>query len=238
VPRQQLKKLGLNITYQEGLPETYGNAPGEPSLIILHGLLQQVYSKDVCDLFTKGSHHVILAFYFSRRTYFSKGTNCRDISLKAKYLVLLKKVRDKNQFTFLARQSYPEHSQSLYDSYRNATLCPHGYFILDFAQDTDDRLRFRTNVFRDEQPPNVYAPINDEMHRSKFHRLNALKDARPKLRRAIIANIDKELLNSISECTLNVLKGTVKLSVCKKRKLRKFKRQLRTVVDKRVPLAI
>ena len=38
VPRQQLKKLGLYITYQEGLPESYGNARGEPSLIILDDL--------------------------------------------------------------------------------------------------------------------------------------------------------------------------------------------------------
>jgi len=73
--------------------------------------------------------------------------------------------------------------------------------------------------------------------RSNFHRLHALKDARPKLRRAIIANSDKELLHSISECALNVLKGTVELSDCKKRKLRKFKRQLRAIVHKRVPLA-
>jgi len=73
--------------------------------------------------------------------------------------------------------------------------------------------------------------------RSNFHRLHALKEARPKLRRAIIENSDKELLNSISECSLNVLKGTVKLSDRKKRKLRKFKHQLRTIVDKRVPLA-
>ena len=41
----------------------------------------------------------------------------------------------------------------------------------------------------------------------------------------------------ISECALNVLKGNVKLSDFKKRKLRKFGRQLRTVVDKHVPLA-
>ena len=69
--------------------------------------------------------------------------------------------------------------------------------------------------------------------KSNFHRLHAVKDARPNLRRAIIANSDKELLYSISECALNVLKGNVELSDYKKRKLRK----LRTIVDKRVPLA-
>jgi len=72
---------------------------------------------------------------------------------------------------------------------------------------------------------------------SNVHILHALKKARPKLHRAIIANSDKELLNSINECALNVLRGNVKLSDCKKRKLREFKRQLRTVVDKHVPVA-
>ena len=72
--------------------------------------------------------------------------------------------------------------------------------------------------------------------KSNYHRLHALKDVRPKLRRGIIANIDKVLLHSISECALYVLKGTVKFSDCKKRKLRKLKRQFRTIVDKRLPL--
>ena len=73
--------------------------------------------------------------------------------------MLLKNVRDKNQFTFL--QVFPEDSASLFESFQNATERPHGYFILDFAQGTDDRLRFRTNVFPDEGPPTVNAPIDE-----------------------------------------------------------------------------
>jgi len=162
VPRQQLKKLGLNITYQEGLPESYGNARGAPSLIILDDLLNEAYGRDVCDLFTKGSHPRSISVVLLTRNIFHQSTHCRDISLNPKYLVLLKNVRDKNQFTFLARLVYPEQSQNLYKSFRDATECAHGYFILEFAQDTDDGLRFRTNVFPDEGQPVVYAPINDE----------------------------------------------------------------------------
>jgi len=73
--------------------------------------------------------------------------------------------------------------------------------------------------------------------RSNYHNLHVLKDARPKLRRAILANSDKELVNSVGKCALNVLQGNVKLSNCKKRKLRKFRRQLRTVADSHMPLA-
>jgi hypothetical protein len=50
----------------------------------------------------------------------------------------------------------------LYDSYRDATIKPHGYLVLDFAQDTDDRLRFRTNVFPDDGPLKVYAALDDD----------------------------------------------------------------------------
>ena len=82
--------------------------------------------------------------------------------MNATYLVLLKNVRDKNQFAYLARQVFPEDSDSLYKAYLEATQRPHGYLILDFAQDTDDRLRFRTNVFPTEYPPVIYAPVDNE----------------------------------------------------------------------------
>ena len=72
--------------------------------------------------------------------------------------------------------------------------------------------------------------------KSSYHKLHSIKDAKPKLRKAIISNCDRELVNSISECGLNVLRGNVKLTVCQKKRLKKFKGQLRTVVGKRVPL--
>ena len=73
--------------------------------------------------------------------------------------------------------------------------------------------------------------------RSNYHSLHVLKDARPKLRRAILAHSDGELINSVGECALNVLQVNVKLSKCAKRRLRKFRRQLGTVADKHVPVA-
>jgi len=88
VPRQQLDKLVLNITYQGCLPETYGNAYGNPTLIVLDDL-QQVHSKDVCDLFTKGSHHRNISVLLLTQNIFHQTTKCSDISLNAKYLVLL-----------------------------------------------------------------------------------------------------------------------------------------------------
>ena len=73
--------------------------------------------------------------------------------------------------------------------------------------------------------------------RSNSHNLKTLAYAKTKLRKAILANGGRHLVNSISECALNVLKGNVKLSSCRKKKLAKFQRQLRSVVDKSLPLA-
>ena len=71
--------------------------------------------------------------------------------------------------------------------------------------------------------------------KSNFHKLHTLKYAQPKLRKAIISNCGKDLVNGVSECALNQLHGNVKLSDCT-RKLRKYRRYVRTV-NRRVPLA-
>jgi hypothetical protein len=70
--------------------------------------------------------------------------------------------------------------------------------------------------------------------KSNYSALELLKNAKPKLRKAIISNCDPNLLKCISECALNVLHGNVNLSGCSIRKLRKHKSQLRKVADKRV----
>jgi hypothetical protein len=75
--------------------------------------------------------------------------------------VLLKNTRDKQQFTHLARQVYPENSTSLYESHLDATEEAYGYLVLDFAQDTDDKLRYRTHIFPDEHPIQFYIPPID-----------------------------------------------------------------------------
>ena len=63
-----------------------------------------------------------------------------------------------------------------------------------------------------------------------------LKKARPKLRKSIISNCNKDLLNGISDCVLNVLNGNIWLSDCTKRKLKIHKAYLRSFADKQLPL--
>jgi hypothetical protein len=178
VPRDKLTSLHKNVSIHEGVPQNFGDDRGRPCLIILDDLLNEVYSKDVCDLFTKGSHHRNISVILITQNLFHQGRFCRDISLNAKYSVALKNVRDKSQFQYLARQVHPEDSDSLYKSYLEATERAHGYLILDFAQDTDDRLRYRTNVFPDEYPPIIYMPTKkgDEADKIELSRSASIKD--------------------------------------------------------------
>ena len=65
------------------------------------------------------------------------------------------------------------------------------------------------------------------------HTLHVLKHARPKLRKAIISNCDRDLVNCISERVLNVLNGNFALTGFEKRKIIKHNIGLRSsLIDK------
>jgi hypothetical protein len=69
------------------------------------------------------------------------------------------------------------------------------------------------------------------------HALNVIRTATPKLRKAILSACNNDLINSISECCLNVLKGNVTLTPCLKSKLKEHKMALRQVADRHVKQA-
>jgi hypothetical protein len=90
VPQQQLAALKKNVQIRECLLENFENAQGLPCLFILDVLLNDVFSRAVCDLFTKGSHHRNVSVILINQNIFHQALHCRDISLNAKYLFALK----------------------------------------------------------------------------------------------------------------------------------------------------
>ena len=64
--------------------------------------------------------------------------------------------------------------------------------------------------------------------------LNALESAKPRQRRALIATAENELIHKICELVLNVLNGNVALSESETSKLKRYKKVLRQLIDKRV----
>jgi len=73
--------------------------------------------------------------------------------------------------------------------------------------------------------------------KSNYHTLQVLKTADSKLRKAILANCKSKIVKTLSECSLNLLRGNVKLTPCQKRKWRKHRIHLRKLADKRVALS-
>jgi len=78
------------ICFHEGVASDFKKAQGKPCLVILDDLLNGVCSKEVCDLFTKGSHHRNISVILIIQKLFHQGRYCGDISLNVKYFVLLK----------------------------------------------------------------------------------------------------------------------------------------------------
>jgi hypothetical protein len=109
---------------------------------------------------------------------------------------------------------FPEDSDGLDKAYLDATQRPDGYLVLDLSQDTDDRLRFRTNIFTSEYPPVIYAAVGYKKIKSNFNALQLLKDVKPKLRNAIITNCTPDLVKCICECVVNILRGNLNVPLC------------------------
>ena len=136
-----------DVTFHKGMLTNYSNEFNEKILIVLDDLMSDAYNSSVSELFTKGSHHRNTSVILVTQNLFHQTVQSRNISLNAKYLVLFKNPRDKQQFSYLARQIYPENSSELMRVYNDVMQTPHSYFIIDLTQDCNELLRFRTDIF-------------------------------------------------------------------------------------------
>lgn len=66
--------------------------------------------------------------------------------------------------------------------------------------------------------------------------LQALAKAHPHVCKAILKGADKDLLQCLSECAHNILRGNVPLTPNQKAKLTKYKQKIRQVADKQTSL--
>ena len=108
---------------------------------------------DVSNLFTKGRHADVSVIFLSQNL-FHKGKYSRVISLNTDYMVNFKNPRDSSIITNLGRQM--GNTKFLQDVYRDATKEAYSHLLIDMRADTDNRLRYRSNVLQDTQ--RVYQP--------------------------------------------------------------------------------
>jgi len=88
----------------------------------------------LCDLHTKCSHHRNISVILITQNQFHQGKYRGDISLNAKYVFVLKNVRDMNQFPHIAREEVSHDSKGLLQAYLQVTEAPHRYLLLDLSQ--------------------------------------------------------------------------------------------------------
>lgn len=150
----EIRKLSpVPIHFVEGLPDVDEITGEERTLIILDDLMHAAAkSQQISEIFTQMSHHRNVSVILMLQNIFHQGRSMRDMSVNAKYIVLFKNPRDNGQIRHLARQIYPSNPNFLIDAFKKATKRPHGYLILDFAQNTLEDRRVLTGIF---SPPEV-----------------------------------------------------------------------------------
>ena len=146
-----------DVEFHEGLPEI-GRFDGRRRVLLIIDDLMNEADQNVCNLFTKLSHHRNVSVVFITQNLFHKNRHVRTMNLNTHYLIIFKNPRDANQVATLARQMYPGRSKFVLEAFEDATKKPYGYLLVDLKPETDEKYRIRTNVFPDDDRQYVYVP--------------------------------------------------------------------------------
>lgn len=139
---QPLFEEMTGVTFHEGLIDFGADVKkdGKHRWIIIDDLMEKAKAnEDIKSLFTKYSHHYNISVFFLVQNLFAK--ELRTISLNTHYFFIFKNPRDSSNIIHLAKQLYPGNVNFLVESYRDATIKPFSYLLIDMKQNTDDRLR-------------------------------------------------------------------------------------------------
>ena len=148
------------ITFQRGFPDKLMDlfVPSQNNLLILDDQMSKAGdTKELADLFTKGSHHRNLTIIYIVQNLFDKSKSMRTASLNSQYIILFKSPRDKSIIQHLGTQMFPKNTKFLVDAFEDATKVPYGYLLIDLRQDTPEEMRIRSNIFPSEQEA-AYVP--------------------------------------------------------------------------------
>ena len=126
---------------------------GKHRLWIIDDLMFDVSnSAAIADVYTKYSHHLNYSVIILCQNLYEKGKFFRTISLQVQYLFLLRSIRDASVISTLGRQI--GNYKFLKQCYQDATLQPFSYLFIDMKPGTDDKYRYRSNIFNN--PSIVY----------------------------------------------------------------------------------
>ena len=135
-----------NVQFHEGIPELSSFDGKQRTLLILDDLMQETDDR-VTKIFTKISHHMDVSVLYPTQNIFYGGKQNRTIGLNAHYLVLFRNSRDATQVAHLARQMYPGNTKFLVEAFKDATIEPFSYLLIDLKPNTEEKFCVRTNIF-------------------------------------------------------------------------------------------
>lgn len=154
-----------NLKIKEGLPAIH-SIPSNTILVIDD--LQMSNLKEICHLFTVGSHHCNISLFFIVQNLFLSNNHFRTISLNCTHFVLFKSLRDINQIKYLARQIFPEFQNSFLKIYKEATAAPFAYLIIDLSQTCCPILRIKSEIFN----PNYFTAFSTNEELDSFSEID------------------------------------------------------------------
>lgn len=158
--------------YVKGVPPMPENDTNEKRLYVLDDLASEADNEQISNLFTRNSHHLNLSVILLSQNLYQKGSHTRTISLNTKYLVVFKQPRDSSQIGYLARQIAQSNSKEIIRIYNEATKRPHGYLLIDFTQDCNELLRYRSDIFNKFHSGVVYSDLSLKDERTKSETFN------------------------------------------------------------------
>jgi len=142
-----------SIEFIQGLPPNLYESisPRTRNVVVLDDQMSEAGdSKELSQLFTKGSHHRNLSLIYIAQNMFDKGRSMRTVSLNAHYMVVFKSPRDKTQISYLGRQMFPSNSKFIVEAFDDATSEPYGYLVVDLRPETPEEYRVRSRIFDNE----------------------------------------------------------------------------------------
>lgn len=141
------------LEFIEGLPtmqwvsDMY-DKHGKNNVIIIDDQALNI-TKDVAELFSVGSSRRFCNVIYITQNIFGKKKEARDISLNCAYICLFKNPRDTLAAQCLFRQFEPGKAAELLDIYRDATVNPYSYLLIDLHQSTPNQNRLLSNIFNE-----------------------------------------------------------------------------------------
>ena len=145
------------VEFYEGLPtmdivKQFSDDSNHSLLILDDQMSDCVRSKDIEELFSKGSHHLGVTICYLTQNMFCAGKCARNTSLNTHFthLVLFKNVRDINQIKVLANQTGM--GKVLVDAFKDVHKTPpYSYLVVDLSPNANEKYKLRTNIFPNEE---------------------------------------------------------------------------------------